>query len=176
MNAGGCCCLVSKSYLTLLRAHGLAHQAPLSVGLPKPEYWSGLPFPSPGDLPIQGSNPHLLHWQADSLPLSYQGSLNAGGREGILGWRKGDRQGPHWQVLRTLQVAKVNVVWDGLGLERQLKSDPKRYAWGHTRSLNRKKKKQPLEHFKYLHIFLHQRFFFYKCLGDLFLYNQHATF
>ena len=31
-------------------------------------------FPSLGDLPPQGSNSHLLHWQADSLSLSHQGS------------------------------------------------------------------------------------------------------
>ena len=49
-------------------------QAPLSMGFSRPEYWSGLPFPPPGDLPIQGSNLHLLHWQADSLPLSHLGS------------------------------------------------------------------------------------------------------
>ena len=29
----------------------VAHQAPLSMGFPRQEYWSGLPFPSPGDLP-----------------------------------------------------------------------------------------------------------------------------
>ena len=49
-----------------------AHQAPLSRGFPKQEYWSGLPFPSPGDLANQGWNlslRHLLHWQVDSLPL-----------------------------------------------------------------------------------------------------------
>ena len=37
------------------------------------EYWSELPFPSPWDLPEQGSNPsllHLLQWQAGSLPLT----------------------------------------------------------------------------------------------------------
>ena len=33
-----------------LRPHRLAHQAPLSVGLSQQECWSGLPFPSPGDL------------------------------------------------------------------------------------------------------------------------------
>ena len=32
----------------------VGHQAPLSMGLPKQEYWSGLPFPSPGDLPDPG--------------------------------------------------------------------------------------------------------------------------
>ena len=33
------------------------HQAPLSTGFPKQEYWSGLPFPSPGDLPNPGIEP-----------------------------------------------------------------------------------------------------------------------
>ena len=48
------------------------HQAPLCMGFSRQEYWSGLPFPSPGIFP----NPHLLHWQADSLPLSHRGSLH----------------------------------------------------------------------------------------------------
>ena len=38
-----------------------ACQAPLSMGFSRQESWSGLPFPSPGDLPDLGSNPHLLH-------------------------------------------------------------------------------------------------------------------
>ena len=49
----------------------VARQAPLSMGFSRKEYWSGLPFPSPGDLPDQGSNSHLLPWQPDSLPLSH---------------------------------------------------------------------------------------------------------
>ena len=52
----------------------VACQAPLSMGFPRQEYWSGVPFPSPADPLTQGSNPHLLYWQADSLPLNYQGS------------------------------------------------------------------------------------------------------
>jgi len=32
----------------------VAHQAPLSTAFPRQEYWSGLPFPSPGDLPRPG--------------------------------------------------------------------------------------------------------------------------
>ena len=36
-----------------------ALQAPLSVGFSRQEYWSGLPCPSPGIFPTQGSNPHL---------------------------------------------------------------------------------------------------------------------
>ena len=38
----------------------IARQAPLSMGLSRQECWSGLPCPPPGDLPDQGSNPHLL--------------------------------------------------------------------------------------------------------------------
>ena len=51
----------------------VARQAPLSVGFPRQDYWSGLPCPSPGIFPTQGSNPHLLRWQAGSLPPSHQG-------------------------------------------------------------------------------------------------------
>ena len=43
------------------------HQAPLSMGISKQEYWSGLPFPTPGDLPT-GINPEAPALQADSLP------------------------------------------------------------------------------------------------------------
>ena len=53
----------------------VAHQAPLSMEFSRQEYWSGLPFPSPGIL-AQESNLRLLYWQADSLPLSHQGSPN----------------------------------------------------------------------------------------------------
>ena len=48
----------------------VAHQAPLSVGFPRQEYWSGLPFPSPGDLPDPGIEPSSPELQVDSLPLS----------------------------------------------------------------------------------------------------------
>ena len=46
----------------------VAHQAPLSVGFPKEEYWSKLPFPSAGDLPDPGIEPGSPALQADSLP------------------------------------------------------------------------------------------------------------
>ena len=38
----------------------IAHQAPLSMGFSRHEYWSGLPFPSPGDLPNTGIEPGSL--------------------------------------------------------------------------------------------------------------------
>jgi len=46
----------------------VAHQAPLSMGFSRQEYWSGLPFPSPGDLPNPGIKPGSLALQADVLP------------------------------------------------------------------------------------------------------------
>ena len=45
----------------------VAHQAPLSTGFSWQEYWSGLPFPSPGDLPNPGIEPGSPALQADAL-------------------------------------------------------------------------------------------------------------
>ena len=52
----------------------VAHQAPLCMGFPRQEEWSGLTFPSPGDLPHPGIQPVSPASQADSFPLSYLGS------------------------------------------------------------------------------------------------------
>ena len=41
---------------------------------PRQDYWSGLPFPSPGDLPDPEIKPESSAWQVDSLPLSHLGS------------------------------------------------------------------------------------------------------
>ena len=49
------CSLVTKSCLTLELSWIVAHQTPLSMGFTRQEYWSGLPFPSPGDLPDPGN-------------------------------------------------------------------------------------------------------------------------
>ena len=46
----------------------MAHQASLYVGFSRQEYWRGLPFPSPGDLPDSGIEPKSPVLQADSLP------------------------------------------------------------------------------------------------------------
>ena len=43
------------------------YQAPLSMGFSRPEYWSGLLFPSPGDLPDPGIEPRSATLQADAL-------------------------------------------------------------------------------------------------------------
>ena len=54
----------------------VAHQASLSMGFSRQEYWSGLPFSFPQDLPNPGIKPESPALQADSLPLSYQGRHN----------------------------------------------------------------------------------------------------
>ena len=46
----------------------VAHQASPSMGFPRQEYWSGLPFPSPGDHPHPGIEPRSPALQADALP------------------------------------------------------------------------------------------------------------
>ena len=51
----------------------VAHQAPLSMGFTRQEYWSGVPFPSPGDLPDPGIEPWPPALQADALPCEPPG-------------------------------------------------------------------------------------------------------
>ena len=53
----------------------VACHAPLSVGFSRQEYWSGLPFPSPGYFPNQGIEPGSPTLQADSLPSELPGKL-----------------------------------------------------------------------------------------------------
>ena len=52
-----------------------AQRALLSMEFSRKEHWSGLLFPTPGNLPNPGSNPRFLHSQADSLPLKPPGKL-----------------------------------------------------------------------------------------------------
>ena len=60
MAGGG---LVTKLCLTLATPWTVACQTPLSMGFSRQKYWSGLPFPSPGDLPDSG-----IETQAPVLP------------------------------------------------------------------------------------------------------------
>src|SRR5574341_950058 len=57
----------------------VACQAPLSMGFFRQEHWSGLPHPSPRNLPTQGLNPRLHHWQAGSYdPIGAKGIVVPG--------------------------------------------------------------------------------------------------
>ena len=68
-------CSVMSNFVT---PWTVACQAPWSLEFSGQEYWSWLPFPSPGDFPDQVLNSHLLHllhWQSDSVPLCHLGNL-----------------------------------------------------------------------------------------------------
>ena len=77
----GYTCMLDVSFFSLLSCvwpsvtmWTVAHQASLSMGFSRQEYWSGLPVPSPGDLPNPGIEPTSPVLQVDSLPLSRWGS------------------------------------------------------------------------------------------------------
>ena len=70
LSGGG---LVAKSYL-FVTPWTAAYQAPLSMEFSRQEYWSGLPFPFPVDLPNSGIKPKSPALQVDSLPTEPPGS------------------------------------------------------------------------------------------------------
>ena len=78
--AGECClagryvCWLLSSVQPFVTPWTIAHQAPLSMGFLRQKYWSGLPFPSPEDLPNPGIEPRSPILQADSLPSEPAGS------------------------------------------------------------------------------------------------------
>ena len=69
-----CCCLVTKSCPTLCDPMDYSLTGSSVHGISLKEYWSGLPFPSPGDFPNPGIEPTSPALQADSKPPSHQGS------------------------------------------------------------------------------------------------------
>ena len=78
LHSGWCVCACMPGCFSCVQLFAtlwiVAHQAPLSMGFPRQEYWSGVPCPPPGDLPdpwIEHASPAL---QADSLPLSHWGA------------------------------------------------------------------------------------------------------
>ena len=101
------CCLVN--HVGFFEAQWTtAHQAPLSMGFLRQEYWRGLPFPPPGDLPdarIERVCPESPVWEVDSLPLSHLGSPPVGAALSVSIINKalpcvtGDKQGTSIQAL-----------------------------------------------------------------------------
>ena len=83
----------------------VTHQAPLSMGSSRQEYWSELPCPPPADLSNPGIKPHLLcllHQQEGSLPLVPPGKLPSFRMQVVNGFRETKRR-KHWlfQKVRT---------------------------------------------------------------------------
>ena len=73
-----CCCCSCSCYLvaklcpdSFVAPWTVTHQASLSMGFHRQEYWSGLPFPSPGDLPNSGTKAVPPALASDSLPLNH---------------------------------------------------------------------------------------------------------
>ena len=62
-----CDVIVTKSCLTLCSRWTVAHQGSSVHGILQQEYWSGLPFPSPRDLPDPGIKPRSPPLETDSL-------------------------------------------------------------------------------------------------------------
>ena len=69
--------VIAKSCLTLATPWTVAYQVPLSMGFSRQEYWSGLPFLSPGDLSNPGIEPRSPALQADSLSTELRGKPKA---------------------------------------------------------------------------------------------------
>ena len=65
----------------------VVYQASLSMGFSRQEYWSGLPFPSPGDLPDPGIEPRSPALQADALPSEPPGKPTRKAHQGSVTWR-----------------------------------------------------------------------------------------
>ena len=76
--------LVANSCPTLATPWTVACQAPLSIAFSRQEHWSGLPFPSPGDLPNPGIKPGSPALQAGSLLTEL--------------WGKPKVFGNHWEI------------------------------------------------------------------------------
>ena len=70
---------VTQSCPTLCVPWTVAHQASPSMGFSRQEYWSGLPFPSPGDLPDPGIEPRSPTLQSDALTSAPPGKPLKGG-------------------------------------------------------------------------------------------------
>ena len=68
-----CACLVTCPVQLFVTLWTVAKKAPLSMKFPRQEYWSGLPLPSPGDLPDPGIELGSPALQEDSLPTELRG-------------------------------------------------------------------------------------------------------
>ena len=118
-------CSVLSASVTLW---AVAHQVPFSMGFLRQEYWSRLPFPSPGDLPkpgIKPVSPVSLASQVDFLPAEQLGKLwekqrlrlkmslipEAGQERRATCWQRGGRsfQG------RRAGASALRVTWGGMG-------------------------------------------------------------
>ena len=95
----------------------VAHQAPLSMGFSRQEYWSGLPFTSPGDLPNPGIKPRSPALQADALTSEPPGKPSWTEEPGILQFIESQRVGHDWATFTSLLCTILIISYD-VGMER----------------------------------------------------------
>ena len=81
----------------------VVHQAPLSMGFSRQEYWSGLPFPSPGELPDPGIEPRSPILQTDALLTELCGKPVSKGLRSI-------------RVIQDQPILKISAFWQSLEL------------------------------------------------------------
>ena len=101
----------------------VAHQVPLSTGSSRQEYWNGLLFPSPGDLPNPGIKPRSPALQAYSLPSEPPGKLTSTQIEHELYWQSHPLLPAEFTVTRWCRHSGSKRTSWGLTL----------YLWQHTR-------------------------------------------
>ena len=102
----GGCCLVTKLYLALLQPQG-----PLSMGFPRQDYGVGCCFLLQGIFLTEGSNSHLLHWQADSLSLGHLGSATGLQALSFTSLKMEERACSQWQRHQGFSGYRVLYVW-----------------------------------------------------------------
>ena len=110
-------CVHTQPCPTLVIPWTVPHQAHLSMGFSRQEYWSGLSFPTPGDLPDPGTEPmalDVLHWQPDSLALRHPGGHITA--TAILFFKL--RHKARWGLTRNLQNAFIGICGSDSKLER----------------------------------------------------------
>ena len=119
--------LVAQSCQILCDSWTVAHQAPLSIEFSRQEYWSGLPFPSSGDLPDPGIEARSPALQVDSLPSEPPGKSQALSKKNVAWWmywwltlashaapKAGSRDHPHPRQ-RDWGAPERSGYWEGCG-------------------------------------------------------------
>ena len=100
-----CARFVAQLCLTLLQPHGL-YQAPLSMRFSSQEYWSRLPFPTPGDLPDRGTESTSLEWAGEFFTTKPPGKPTKGSAQRIrvrlIGWGCWSKQSSDYAELRAV--------------------------------------------------------------------------
>ena len=127
---GACVCVLSHFGCVWLFVipRTVAHKAPLSMGFSWQEYWSGLPFPSPGDVPDPGIEPVSLTSPAlasglftTSDPL--QCSCLENPRDGGAWWAAVYGVAQSWTRLKWLSSSSSSNTWEAMSHVKQFDSE-----------------------------------------------------